>query len=488
MLNTKLKAVLECSALEEMLMMEGVTMLDREIIAKLKEILGADNVTTDREDLVTYSFDATADMPSQLPDAVVTPETTEQIQAIVNLVKDHRIPLYPRGSGTNLSGGTIPTQKGIVLATVKMNNILEVDAENLTATLQPGVIIQDLNDAAANYGLIFPPDPGTVTTATMGGATAECSGGLRGLKYGVMKHYIMGLEVVLANGKLVRFGGKTVKNVTAYDLVKLFVGSEGTLGIITEIIVKLIPAPESRKSMLAIFDKLEDAGNAVIQIVGNKVIPATLEIMDNATIRTVENFAKAGLPVEAEAVLLIEVDGIKDVVDREAETVIRVVGENKGKIQVAKTNEERENLWAARRAALPALAQMSPTTVLEDATVPRSQITKMMVELQQIAAKYDLTIGTFGHAGDGNLHPTILCDERDTEQMKRVHQAVDEIFAAALKLGGTLSGEHGIGIAKMKYLEQELGEAGVELLRTVKEALDPDYLLNPGKMVPLKEA
>ncbi|MDW7674365.1 MAG: FAD-linked oxidase C-terminal domain-containing protein [Bacillota bacterium] len=461
-------------------------MLNANLINKLKEVVGSNNLLVDKEDLVTYSFDATADMPSQLPDAVVTPETTEQVQAIVNFCRDNKIPLYPRGSGTNLSGGTIPTQKGLVMATVKMNKILEVDAENLTATVQPGVIIQDLNNAVAEHGLIFPPDPGTVTTATMGGATAECSGGLRGLKYGVMKHYIMGVQVVLANGKVVRFGGKTVKNVTAYDLVKLFVGSEGTLGIMTEITVKLIPAPEYRKSMLAVFEKLEDAGNAVVQIVGNKVIPATLEIMDNATIRTVENFAKVGLPVDAEAVLLIEVDGIQEVVEREAETVLKVVNANNGKIQVAKTNEERDKLWSARRAALPALAQMSPTTVLEDATVPRSQITNMLIELQKIAKKYDLNIGTFGHAGDGNLHPTILCDERDKEQMKRVHQAVDEIFAAALKLGGTLSGEHGIGIAKMKYLDQELGDAGVELLKTIKEALDPDYILNPGKMVPLK--
>lgn len=462
-------------------------MIDKKIIEELIKIVGSSNVISNKEDLMTYSYDATADMPSQLPDAVVAPESTQQVQAIVNLARDNKIPLYPRGSGTNLSGGTIPTQKGIVLTTVKMNKIIDTDAENLTAVVQPGVIIQDLNDTIAKFGLIFPPDPGTVATATMGGATAECSGGLRGLKYGVMKHYIMGMEVVLANGKVVRLGGKTVKNVTAYDLVKLFVGSEGTLGIITEITVKLIPAPEYRKSMLAVFDKLEDAGNAVVQIVENKVIPATLEIMDNPTIRTVENFAKVGLPVEAEAVLLIEVDGIKEVVEREADTVVQVVTKNRGKIQIAKTNEERDKLWAARRAALPALAQMSPTTVLEDATVPRSQITTMLIELQKIAKKYDLNIGTFGHAGDGNLHPTILCDERNTEQMKRVHQAVDEIFAVALKLGGTLSGEHGIGIAKMKYLEQELGEAGVELLRTVKEALDPEYLLNPGKMVPLKE-
>ncbi len=462
-------------------------MLNESIISQLKSAIGPENVITDKEDLMSYSYDATADVVSQVPDAVLTPITTEHVQAILNIARENKIPVYPRGAGTNLSGGTIPTEKGIVLLTVKMDVIEEIDTKNLTATVQPGVIIQDLNDRIAEHGLIFPPDPGTVKTATMGGATAESSGGLRGLKYGVMKHYIMGLEVVLANGKVVYFGGKTVKNVTAYDVVKLFCGSEGTLGIITKIVAKLIPAPEARKSMLAVFDKLEDAGNAVVDIVANKVTPATLEIMDNVTIRTVENFAKVGLPISAEAVLLIEVDGIPEVVEKDAEKVVDIVGKNKGTIQVAKTDAERDNLWAARRAALPALAQMSPTTVLEDATVPRSEITTMLMELERIAKKYNLNIGTFGHAGDGNLHPTILCDERDKEQMKRVHQAVDEIFAAALKLGGTLSGEHGIGIAKMKYLKDELGESGVELLKTIKEALDPHYILNPGKMVPLKK-
>lgn len=464
----------------------GANMVNENVINKLKEAIGSQNVITDKEELLTYAYDATADMISQSPDVIVLPENTEHVQAIVNVARENNIPLYPRGAGTNLSGGTIPTQKGIVMVTVKMNKIEEIDTKNLTATVQPGVIVEDLNIAIAPHGLIFPPDPGTVKTATMGGATAECSGGLRGLKYGVMKHYIMGLEVVLANGKVVSFGGKTVKNVTAYDMVSFFVGSEGTLGIITKIIAKLIPAPEAKKSMLAIFDKLEDAGNTVVDIVSNKVTPATLEIMDNSTIRTVENFAKVGLPVDAEAVLLIEVDGIPEIVEKDAKKVLDIVKRNNGKVEVAKTEEERDKLWAARRAALPALAQMSPTTVLEDATVPRSEITNMLTEIKKIAEKHKLNIGTFGHAGDGNLHPTILCDERNKEEMERVHKAVDDIFAAALKLGGTLSGEHGIGMAKMKYLGDELGQNGLELLRTVKEALDPNYILNPGKMVPLK--
>ncbi len=454
------------------------------IIDDLIKLLGRDNVLTTREDLICHSFDATADMPSELPDVVVTPHTKEQIVEIVKLANKYMTPIYTRGSGTNLSGGTIPINKGIVLSMLNLNKILEIDTENLTATVQPGLVIQKLNDAVAPYGLMYPPDPGTVTTATMGGSVAECSGGLRGLKYGVTKHYIMGLEVVMVDGSVVRVGGKTVKNVTGYDLTKLFVGSEGTLGIITEITVKLIPAPEYRKTMMAVFSDLDKAANTIRDIIGNKVIPATLEILDNVTIRTVENFMKIGLPVQAEAILLIEVDGIKEVVLKEAEIVEEICKKNGAdEIKVAQTDAERDGLWTARRAALPALAQVKPTTVLEDATVPRSKIPDMIKALREIAQKYNLTIGTFGHAGDGNLHPTILTNAEDKEEMERVHKAVDEIFEVALKLGGTLSGEHGIGMAKAKYLEWEFGKAGLEVMRRIKEALDPNYLLNPGKIV-----
>ncbi|ABZ82983.1 glycolate oxidase, subunit glcd [Heliomicrobium modesticaldum Ice1] len=455
----------------------------QQAIREVEALLGKERLLTAVEDLACYSFDGTADAPSKRPDAVIMPETTEEVQAIMRIASKYKIPVYPRGAGTNLSGGTIPIKGGLVVTFQRMNKILEIDAENLTATVQPGVIIASLNAAVAPYGLIYPPDPGTVSTATMAGSTAECSGGLRGLKYGVTKHYIMGLEVVLANGEKFRAGGKTVKNVTAYDLVKLFTGSEGTLGIITELIVKLIPAPETKKSMLAIFSDLDDAGKTIAGIIAAKVIPATLEIMDKTTIETVEAFAKAGLPTDAEAVLLIEVDGIAEVVEKEAQAVVEVCKRFNGKVQVARDDAEREKLWAARRAALPALARKSPTTVLEDATVPRSRIPEMLRAIRAIAKKYDLLIGTFGHAGDGNLHPTILCDERNAEQMKRVHKAVDEIFRVAVDMGGTLSGEHGIGMAKMKYLEWELGATGVDVLRRIKEALDPDYLLNPGKMV-----
>ncbi|MFZ5646346.1 MAG: FAD-binding oxidoreductase [Bacillota bacterium] len=450
----------------------------------LVNLLGKERVIIRPEELICYSYDATPDLPSGQPLAVVFPESVEQVKGVVEIARRHAVPVYPRGSGTNLSGGSVPLDRGIVLSTVKMNKILEIDADNLTATVQPGVIIQALNDAVSPYGLIYPPDPGTVATATMGGSVAECSGGLRGLKYGVTKHYVMGLQVVLADGQVARFGGKTVKNVTGYDLVKLFTGSEGTLGIITEITARLIPAPQARRTMMAVFGRLEDAGEAVADIVRQKVIPATLEIMDRVTVQTVENFSKAGLPTDAEAVLLIEVDGIPPVVEEEARTVIAVVEKHQGRVRMARDDRERDELWQARRAALPALAQLKPTTVLEDATVPRSKITDMLKALQEIAQKYRLTIGTFGHAGDGNLHPTILTDARDLEEMERVHRAVDDIFKKALELGGTLSGEHGIGLAKKNFLRWEMGGSGLDVMRRIKKALDPEDLLNPGKVIP----
>jgi glycolate oxidase len=463
-------------------------MLDKSIAGQIEAIVGAGHVLTHKVDLVTYSYDATADVPRQIPDVVVMPANVEEIQNIVNLARARGIAIYPRGAGTNLSGGAIPLHRGIVLSFQRMNRILEVDAENLTATVQPGVVIQELNNAVAPHGLIYPPDPGTVNTATMGGSVAENSGGLRGLKYGVTKHYVMGMEVVLANGDTVRFGGKTVKNVTAYDFASLFVGSEGTLGIITEITVKLIPAPKFRRTMLATYQTIEDAGNTVAGIIRAQVIPATLEILDRKTIEAVEAFAHVGLPTGAEALLLIEVDGMAEtVVEREAEAVIKTVAENHGVLRLANSDAERDQLWAARRAALPALASLNNTVVLEDATVPRSRITEMLVACGNIGRKYNLVMGTFGHAGDGNLHPTILADKNDADEMARVHLAVEEIFETALRFGGTLSGEHGIGIAKMKFLGNEIGDSGVNLMRTIKDALDPSHLFNPGKLVPVRE-
>ncbi len=322
---------------------EENNMLDQTIIEQLKTLTGKNNVLTKKVDMVAYTYDATADLPRQMPEVVVMPTSSEMVQQIVDLARTNRIAIYPHGAGTNLSGGTVPLKKGIVISFQKMNAILDIDAANLTAVVQPGVVIAALNSAVAPHGLIYPPDPGTVATATMGGSAAENSGGLRGLKYGVTKNYIMGMEVVLANGEKVRFGGKTVKNVTAYDFSNLFIGSEGTLGIITELTAKLIPAPKYRRTLMGVFKTLPDAGNAVAGIIAAQVIPATLEIMDKMTIRTVEDFAQIGLPVDAEGLLLVEVDGMsEDVVRAEAEAVMEEIIANNGDCQKANTDQERD--------------------------------------------------------------------------------------------------------------------------------------------------
>lgn len=456
-------------------------MLDKKVVDTLKSIVGDENVLTDAGDLLTYSYDGTPDQPQVLPEVVVMPESEEEIVQIVKLAKEEGLHIYTRGSGTNLSGGTIPLRKGIVLVTTRMNKIVEVDAENLTATVQPGVVINTLNDAVSPYGLMYPPDPGTVKTATMGGSVSESSGGLRGLKYGVTKDYVMGVRMVLANGEVVTFGGKSVKNVAGYDLTKLVCGAEGTLGIITEILVKLIAKPQYSKTMTATFSALKDAGYAISGIIADKVVPATMELLDQVTLQVVEEYIHIGLPTDAKVMLLMQVDGnVEAEVELEAQKVVEQCKKNGCReIKLAKDAKEADDLMTARRAALPALARVKPTTVLEDATVPRSRIPDMLVRFEEIAEKYNLQIGTFGHAGDGNLHPTILTDARDEEEMKRVRLAVDDIFAAALEMGGTLSGEHGIGIAKARFMEDQFGAAGMEVIRRVKEAFDPNYMFNP---------
>lgn len=457
--------------------------MQKQYVEELKRIVGDENVLTSMEDLHCYSYDATPGY-AKMPDVVVIPANAAEVSSVLKLAGKHKIPVYPRGSGTNLSAGCVPMKGGIVLLMTRFNKMLEIDLENLVVVAEPGVIVADLNEAVGKHGLIYPPDPGTVATATLGGTIAENAGGLRGLKYGVSKHYVMGLEVVLANGDIITTGGKNVKDVSGYDLTKLFTGSEGTLGIITKAIVKLVPAPEAKKSMMAVFKNLDNAGKAVSGIIAAKIIPATLEIMDNATIRTVEDYAHVGLPLDAEAVLLLEVDGIAEVVEKDAAKVLKVLKENMADdIQIAKNDVERDKLWAARRAALPALAKLRPTTYVEDATVPRSQVPQFLREVSRIAKEYNVTIGTFGHAGDGNMHPTIVCDIRNKEEMERVYKAMDAMFSAAIKLGGTLSGEHGIGLGKLPWMEQQHGTEVMNVMKSIKRAMDPNLILNPGKLV-----
>jgi len=458
--------------------------LDPIVINAFVEILGKENVLTEEEDLFCYSYDATPAVDKVLPDVVLLPNSTEQVSEIVKIAARGKIPLYTRGAGTNLSGGAVPVKKGILLSMLGFDKIIEIDKENLTATVGAGVVIQSLVDAVEQLGLFYPPDPGSLQTATMGGSVAECSGGLRGLKYGVTKDYVMGVKAVLADGSIVNFGSKNVKNVSGYDMKSIFVGSEGMLGIITEVLVKLIPKPEARQSMMVLYSDLEKAANTIREVIFNKIIPATMEIIDNITIRAIEEYKKIGLPVDAEAILLIEVDGAKEAVEKEAQKVKDICMKNEAdSIVIAQDDSKRDEIWTARRSALSALVRMRPSTILEDATVPRSKLPEMIRAVREIAGKYNLQIGTFGHAGDGNLHPTILTDEKDLEEMERVNKAVSDIFDKALALGGTLSGEHGIGITKAAFMPRQFSAAELDLMKRLKQAFDPDDILNPGKFI-----
>lgn len=451
------------------------------ILKKLREIAGKEHVLTAREDLICYGYDA--QHVEHRPDAAVRPADADQIGAIVRLANDEGFPVIPRGAGTGLSGGSVPTQGGVVIDLCRMNRILEIDRENLLAAVEPGVVTADLHAAVEAVGLMYPPDPGSMTVSTLGGNVAENAGGLRAIKYGVTKDYLMALEGVTPTGEFFSAGARTVKSVSGYDLVRLMCGSEGTLGIFSKIVVKLVPLPKHRRSMLASFPKLEDAAQAVSGIISAGIMPATIEIMDNVTVRAVEEFKKLGLPVDAGALLLLEVDGVEAQVENEAESAVSAM-EKQGAtdIQAASDAAERDRIWEGRRSALAALARVRPTTILEDATVPRSRLAEMVGEINRIASRYSLTIGTFGHAGDGNLHPTILTDERDKEEMARVEQAINEIFHAALRMGGTVSGEHGIGLSKAGFLPMETGPGAIGMMRAIKNALDPKGILNPGKI------
>ncbi|RYI32374.1 glycolate oxidase subunit GlcD [Bacillus infantis] len=449
---------------------------------KLTAIAGKDQYDDSNAVRLVYSYDATPNFQS-LPDAVISPRNTGEVSEIVKVCSEYSIPIVPRGSGTNLCAGTCPTEGGLVILFKHMNRILDLDEENLAITVQPGLVTLDLIREAEAKGLFYPPDPSSMKISTIGGNINENSGGLRGLKYGVTRDYVMGLEVVLANGDVIRTGGKLAKDVAGYDFTRLFTGSEGTLGIITEATLKLIPMPETKKTMLALYQDLEAAAKTVSKIIANKIIPATLEFLDQPTLEVVEEFAQIGLPTDVKAVLLIEQDGPREVVDRDMAKMENICREESAvSVQVAKTASEAEALTAARRAALSALARLKPTTILEDATVPRSEIANMVRSINEIASKYNLKICTFGHAGDGNLHPTCPTDARNKEEMERVENAFAEIFAKAIELGGTITGEHGVGVMKAPYLELKLGSEGIAAMQAVKAALDPKNIMNPGKI------
>lgn len=457
-------------------------MLKESHVRALRALVGNDHVVTDPAECWVYGHDATA-MMRHVPACVVSPADAEQVAAVIRLANQEGFPLVPRGSGTGLSGGSLALQGATVLSLLRMNRVIEVDRANMTATVEPAVITAGLHALVESQGLFYPPDPGSMKICTIGGNVAENAGGLRGLKYGVTRDYVMGLEVVLPDGEIMWTGSKCPKDVAGYDLKHLLIGSEGTLGVITRVLLKLLPKPRAKSTLLATFPSMESAAAAVAAVIAEPIVPATLEFLDQVTLRCVEEFAQIGLPSDAGAVLLMESDGHPVVAQEEAQRMAELARQaGATQVTVAQTPEEAIQLAMARRMAFPALARARPTTVLEDVSVPRSRLVDMVSYVGKIARESGLLIGTFGHAGDGNLHPTILLDERDPEQVKKMEWAFEKICLHALELGGSLTGEHGVGLLKRDFLERFTSPAALSTMQRFREVMDPREILNPGKM------
>lgn len=445
---------------------------------------GERNVLTSEEDLIAYGYDAAWFDTRAL--VVVRPENAEQIAHIHRLASRERIPVTPRAMGSSLSGGAMPSAGAIVLSVMRMNRILEIDAPNRVAVVQAGVITADLQKAVEAQGLFYPPDPSSLRQSAIGGNIAENAGGARCLKYGVTGDYVSALQVVLPDGTILRTGGKTVKNVTGYDLRSLFVGSEGTLGTVTEATLRLLPKPAYLRTALAAFDSIDAAASCVAAVMASSVTPTAMELLDALTVRCVNDLRGQVFPEGADAVLIFAVDGnYEHAVRADLERIAAIVQAHGAmRVDIASGEQESEAIWNARRSVSPALARRRPNKLGEDVCVPVSAIPEMIRRVREIARAHDLQIPVFGHAGDGNLHPNILCDRADREEVARVREAAREIFEAAVALGGTLSGEHGIGVLKKQFMELDLGADAIALMKRIKAAIDPDGIMNPGKVFP----
>jgi glycolate oxidase len=455
--------------------------LNKHLFKRLEKIVGKENLFSSKEDLICYGYDAT-NLEIQ-PDLVVFPTSVEQISQVLTLANENSFPVVPRGMGTGFSGGSIPVQGGVVLVMTRFNRIIEIDAENLIAVVEPGVVTGDFQKEVEKLGLFYPPDPASTLYCTLGGNVAECAGGPRAVKYGVTKDYVLGLEVVLPTGEVIDAGVRTMKGVVGYDLTKLFVGSEGTLGVITKIVLRLIPMPDARKTLMVVFHRVEDAATCVSKIIGSKIVPSTLEFMDNASIQCVEDYLSIGLPRDAGALLLIEVDGDREILPKYVQKIDEIASElNRYEWTVAENEGEAEVLWKARKALSPASYRLNPTKIAEDITVPRNQIATFIKEARIIAEERHLKIINFGHAGDGNIHTSLMINDKDEGEKRRAEEAIEEIFKLTIRLGGTLSGEHGVGITKARYIGMELSQETIEVMKQIKRVLDPNNILNPGKI------
>lgn len=459
-------------------------MLTNELIKKIIKIVSAKNVLTDLAERYVYALDATNKQNVEnLPDIIVFVETTEHVQQVVKLAYENGIPIVARAAGTNLVGACITKRGGIVLNFCKMNKILEINQENLTASVQPGVVVGDLQKEVERLGLCYPPDPSNLAVSTVAGSIALSSGGPKTFKYGSTKDYVIDLTVVLADGRIIKTGSNTAKNSTGYHLSQLFVGSEGTLGIITEALLKLIPKPEGSKVILAYFDDIKDAASAVNKIIQNKLTPATLDIMDKKTLQTVEQFYPAGLLTDKDAALFLVVDGYLCSLEYQQNKIIEFCkSAGASDVRFSSTEEESQKIWTARRSAFGACAKLKPNVVAEDIVVPRARVVELVKGVQEICARNNLLVCIMGHIGDGNIHPNIPLDLNNDEDVKNYAKAKDEIHQLAIDLGGTLSGEHGIGCEKSKYLANAIDDVTLEYMKKIKKVFDEKGILNPQKI------
>jgi len=457
--------------------------IDKELFRKFEKIVGEEYISNAEVARVCHAYDATKQRA--LPDVVIRPNSAQEVSQILQLANERRIPVYPVGAASGMTGGAVPLHGGISLNMNRINRIIEIDEANMNGTVEPGVIVADFQNEVEKLGLFYPPDPASNTFSTMGGSVAECSGGLRGVKYGVTKDYVIALEVVLPTGEIIHTGSKALKSVTGYDLTKLFIGSEGTLGIFTKIVVKLIPLPEKIETLLAPFRSITDATDAVSSIIASKIVPRALEFIDEKAIKAVGRYTGSDSIKETKAMLLIEVDGSPETVHRDALRIMDICKNNKAfGVRKAETEEEVNDLWSVRRSISPALYTIGKKKINQDICVPRSNLTQMLNKISEISIKHGVTIVNFGHAGDGNIHINILIDPSVPEEMRRAEDAVGDIFKETVNLGGTLSGEHGIGNTKSKYLSLEVKPRELKLMKDIKNLFDPNGILNPGKIFP----
>lgn len=457
-------------------------MIAQDLIGKLRAIVGPDNVRTSDEDRAVYSYDGTSTW-RHMPDAVVFPTETAQVEQILGLANEMRTPVTPRGGGTNVSGGSIPIKGGIVLVMTRMNRILSIDPGNLSATVQAGVVLMDLQKALAAKHLFFPPDPQSFLGATLGGIISENAGGPVCLKYGVTKQYILGLKAVLPTGRAVSFGGITLKNVVGYDLVSLLTGSEGTLAVITEAVLRLMPMPPARRTIIALFDDLPKSGETVSAILDAGTVPAKIELLDNWVIRNINRITGMGLPQEAAAMLMFECDGAEELVAHDSENIIRVCkAMGATGLVIPEDLAKAQGYWKARSAGFAAVFSSAPTVLAEDVTVPRTRMAAFIRRVTEICNKAGVEVTVIGHAGDGNLHPSVMTDQNDPAHFEKAKRAVDDIIAAAIEFGGVLSGEHGIGLEKQKFMRRTQDPIFIDLMKQIKRIFDPNGILNPGKI------